>query len=163
LTITVAEGIGVTNEQERKNLIGVAGEFLVAGELLRRGVHCSVTYGNAKKVDVVAFSQTTGRFIVLEVKTTSRREWIIGSNVPEPSDKLWAFVFLPPEESQPPQFFILSALEINAFLGPQHEKYLQNFRIRNGREFVGPGVQNVTLKQAEPGRGQWQKVLDKLS
>lgn len=35
--------------QSRKHTLGLSGEFLVAGELLRRGLHASVTYGNAKK------------------------------------------------------------------------------------------------------------------
>lgn len=42
-----------------KNTTHLAGEFLVAGELSRRGLGVSVTFGNAKSVDVVAQSETT--------------------------------------------------------------------------------------------------------
>ncbi len=36
------------SKQSRKHLIGFAGEFLVAGDLLRLGVMAALTYGNAK-------------------------------------------------------------------------------------------------------------------
>ena len=42
--------------QQRKYNLSLAGDFFVAAELQRRGVMASVTYGNAKKADVVAFS-----------------------------------------------------------------------------------------------------------
>jgi hypothetical protein len=35
-----------------KELVGLAGEHLAAGELLRRGVYAQITYGNRKKVDL---------------------------------------------------------------------------------------------------------------
>ncbi|WP_125931891.1 hypothetical protein [Thiosocius teredinicola] len=41
-----------------KNTTHLAGEFLVAGELSRRGLSVSITFGNAKSVDIVAQSQT---------------------------------------------------------------------------------------------------------
>ena len=143
--------------------MGMAGEFLVAGELLRRGVHCSVTYGSAKKADVIAFSQDTERFVSIEVKTTSEKSWILGSSIPAPSDKLWVFVLLPSDLSQSPEFFVLTSREINDFLTPLYQEYLRKYRIKNGKEFEGPGVENLSLKQAEIGRNQWQKVLDQLA
>jgi len=37
---------------ESKNTTHLAGEFLVAGELARRGYPVSITFGNAKSVDI---------------------------------------------------------------------------------------------------------------
>ena len=34
--------------QERKSFLNLAGEFAVASELNRRGVHAAVTYGTSK-------------------------------------------------------------------------------------------------------------------
>ena len=42
------------SKQSTKHKLGLSGEFLVAGELLRRGITAAVTYGNAKKADVIA-------------------------------------------------------------------------------------------------------------
>jgi hypothetical protein len=59
------------SKQEQKYMLSLAGEFLVAGELLRRNMTAAVTYGNAKRADVVAVS---GRSAVpIEVKTTRGR------------------------------------------------------------------------------------------
>ena len=56
------------DKQAQKHMLGLAGEFLVAGELLRRNITAAVSYGNAKKADVVAM---LGRSAIwLEVKTT---------------------------------------------------------------------------------------------
>jgi hypothetical protein len=38
----------MTTQAHKYELVG---EFLVAGELGRRGIHCNVTYGNAKQVE----------------------------------------------------------------------------------------------------------------
>ena len=37
--------------QERKSFLNLAGEFAVASELNRRGVHAAVTYGTSKRAD----------------------------------------------------------------------------------------------------------------
>jgi hypothetical protein len=143
--------------------MGMAGEFLVAGELCRRGVHCSVTYGNAKKADVIALSRASERFVALEVKTTSEKKWVIGNSIPKRDEKLWVFVFLPHNDSLSPEFFILSSSELNEFLVPQHEEYLRKHKAKNNTEFTGTGVESVRYDQAERGRNQWQKILDRLS
>ena len=62
--------------QSEKHRLGLTGEYLVAGELLRRGIDAAITYGNAKKADVVAFSEE--RLLRIEVKTTSQIKWVLG-------------------------------------------------------------------------------------
>lgn len=42
---------------KEKNTSHLAGEFLVAGELARRGYPVSITMGNAKSVDIYADSK----------------------------------------------------------------------------------------------------------
>jgi Holliday junction resolvase len=67
------------SNQSRKHTIGLAGEFLVAGELLRRGIMAAVTYGNAKQADVVAIHES--RATSLEVKSTSESKWVLGGSL----------------------------------------------------------------------------------
>jgi hypothetical protein len=55
-----------------KELVGLAGEHLAAGELLRRGVYAQITYGDRKKVDLlIDGSRALAR---VEVKTKQGRE-----------------------------------------------------------------------------------------
>lgn len=81
-------------KQSRKQHIGVAGEFFVAAQLQRLGLAASVTYGNAKRADLIVLSPNRTQAVVLEVKTSSIGRWPIGNRVPKPSDQLWVFVYL---------------------------------------------------------------------
>ena len=70
-------------KQKIKYNLGMAGEFFVAAQLQRFGLSASVTYGNAKKADVITVSEKTGKAIIIEVKSTSQKKWVIGNYVPE--------------------------------------------------------------------------------
>jgi len=75
-----------------KNTSHLAGEFLVAGELSRRGYPVSITMGNAKSVDIYAGTQQG----VIEVDAKAGRgkgNWPIGiSSVKE--GVYYIFVYL---------------------------------------------------------------------
>lgn len=60
------------NKQAQKYHSSLAGEFFVAAELQRQGIAAAVTYGNAKNADVVAFSISGDKAVVIEVKSTSQ-------------------------------------------------------------------------------------------
>ncbi|MGD9583508.1 MAG: hypothetical protein AB7V26_07540 [Lysobacterales bacterium] len=84
------------SKQARKHTTGLAGEFLVAGELLRRGIMAAVTYGNAKKADVIAVNGAKAASI--EVKSTSQTKWVLGGQLPAESSNIWVLVHLPEDE-----------------------------------------------------------------
>ncbi len=74
-----------------KNTSHLAGEFLVAGELSRRGYPVSITMGRAKSVDIYAGTQ--GGIIVDAKALRSKSDWPItkdGIN----KDQFYIFVFL---------------------------------------------------------------------
>jgi hypothetical protein len=79
------------SRQDEKYFLNMAGEFLVAGELFRQHLHASVTYGNAKGADVVAWIRRSSP-IIIEVKTTGNDCWVVGNRAPEPSDDIWILV-----------------------------------------------------------------------
>lgn len=60
------------SKQKQKYNLAMAGEYYVAAELHRRGIPASITYGNAKKADVVATSEDGEAAVVIEVKSTSQ-------------------------------------------------------------------------------------------
>ncbi len=107
------------SEQERKYILGLSGEFLVAGELLQRNVKAAVTYGNAKKADVVAVSGRSA--CPIEVKTTQQSKWNVGNTIPEANQSIWVLVYLPPDEMKPVEFFILTGRELNVILKPTQD------------------------------------------
>jgi hypothetical protein len=97
-----------------KNTTHLAGEFLVAGELSRRGYPVSITMGNAKSVDIYAESKSG----VLKIDAKAGRakgNWPI-NKVNVQSDVYYIFVHLQSEKqienSLPPEYFIVSGSEI---------------------------------------------------
>ncbi|MCD6300686.1 MAG: hypothetical protein J7L82_01285 [Staphylothermus sp.] len=58
-----------------KSLLGLAGEYLVAGEICRRGYHAQITFGRWKNTDILAVNLANGNTILVEVKSKQGREW----------------------------------------------------------------------------------------
>lgn len=142
-------------DQAEKHRLGLAGEFLVAGELLRRGYSAAVTYGNAKKADVVA---VRGNFAVtIEVKTTAETRWIVGNRLPEVKGSVWVFVYLPKDES-PAEFFVLTSHELRQTLEPAYNSYREKYLAKHGKEFSGAGVEKLNRADAERHRNRWDKI-----
>ena len=57
-------------DHTEKYHLAMAGEYFVAAQLQRLGLMASITYGNAKRADVIAFSESSDRVVVVEVRTT---------------------------------------------------------------------------------------------
>ncbi len=101
-----------------KNTSGLAGEFLVAGELSRRGYPVSVTMGNAKSVDICAETQGgkwTTRVDAKAIKT--KTSWPIREDAIK-DDLYYIFVHLQTEhgikKDLPPEYFIVRGDEIKS-------------------------------------------------
>ena len=52
---------------------GLAGELFVAAELLKRGIQTSITFGNAKAIDLLAHNPETGRNFTIQVKAIRKK------------------------------------------------------------------------------------------
>src|SRR5262245_16260365 len=52
---------------------GLAGELFVAAELLKRGLQTSVTFGNAKSIDLLAYNPQTEKTFTVQVKAVRKR------------------------------------------------------------------------------------------
>ncbi len=61
-----------SNKNPVRNTSGLAGEFFVLAELLKRGYQASFTLGNAKTVDIFSSDHKTGKTVRIQVKTNSQ-------------------------------------------------------------------------------------------
>lgn len=147
------------SKQKQKYHLSLCGEYLVAGELQRRGINASVTYGNAKSADVVAFSESRNRVITVEVKTTGQPKWVIGNHVPESSQQPWVFVFAPPDHSQSPEYYVVSQQELHEIFKNNDDGYNEKYRDKHGKEFSGKGVISVKKPLLLVHKGQWEKII----
>jgi hypothetical protein len=97
-----------------KNTTHLAGEFLVAGELSRRGYPVSITMGNAKSVDIYAESEH-GVLKIDAKAVRAKGNWPITSENVQ-ADLFYIFVHLQTEKqidaNLPPEYFIVSGAEI---------------------------------------------------
>lgn len=73
---------------------GLAGEPFVAAELLKRGLQTSVTFGNAKAIDLLAYNPTTKKKFTIQVKSVRKRNAFPISYDRVETDHVYIFVIL---------------------------------------------------------------------
>ena len=149
-----------TSKQKYKYHLSMAGEYLVAAQLQRLQIASSVTYGNAKQADVIAFHPDAEKVAVIEVKTTSKNSWLVGKRVPEPSNRVWVFVLLPENIEHSPEFYILTQEEIYNELKPKETTYFKKYKEKHGEEYGDkPGLFSITRKDVLKYQNNWESLL----
>jgi len=73
---------------------GLAGELFVAAELLKRGLQTSVTFGNAKAIDLLAYNPETGKSFTVQVKAVRKRNAFPISHDRVAANHIYVFVIL---------------------------------------------------------------------
>lgn len=150
--------------QKEKYHKAMSGEYFVAAQLLRFNVTASITYGNAKRADIIAISEDKNRFVLIEVKTSSKGKWPIGKNVPDPSNTPWVFVHIPELETEAPEFFIMSQKEIHSELKQSEDEYFERYKVKHGIEYGDKaGVASIKKSIAEKYKDNWSTILNLLN
>ena len=150
------------SRQAEKYHLSLAGEFYVAAELQRRGISAAVTFGNAKKADVVAFSGGS-HAVAIEVKSTPGLRWVVGGSVPRASPDPWVFVRVPEAATEAPSFYVLNQAQLFDILSPVDVAYRRSYLAKHGEEYgERRGVVNLSRDAAEPYRDRWQTIIDLL-
>jgi hypothetical protein len=122
-------------------LTALAGELFVAAELLRRGLQTSVTFGNAKAIDLFAHNPRSGISFNVQVKSLRRTNFFPISPAKVCHDHVYVFVLLN-EPGTPVEYFVVPGKELvsnQALFGKSysypkskfpciHPKVLQSFR-----------------------------------
>ena len=93
-------------------MTGLAGELFVAAELIKRGLQTSVTFGNAKAIDILAYNPETKRSFVVQVKSLrSKNFFLISHNKIEPNH-IYVFVLLNKIGEQV-RYFIVPGIDLH--------------------------------------------------
>ena len=148
--------------QKEKYAVGMSGEYFVAAELLRRGVKASITMGNAKSADIVVLNNDASKVVVVEVKSSHEKEWVVGNNIPQNNGQHWVFVHIPVYDD-PPRYFILTAMELINILSNSDKEYRENYYKHHGKEFAGRGVVKLKFVEAEKYEKKWHSIIDRVS
>jgi len=105
----------------------LAGEFLVVGQLFKRGYQVGITMGNAKAVDSLALNPRTNKTFKIQVKALSYKNSFDLKQEDIQPDYVYIFVFLN-APSEPEDFLIIRGQTIlddidgfygAAYRGPQ--------------------------------------------
>ena len=75
-------------------MTGLAGELFVAAELLKRGLQTSVTFGNAKSIDLLAYNPKTKRSYVVQVKALRSKNFFLIGHERVDAGHIYVFVLL---------------------------------------------------------------------
>ncbi len=154
--------------------LALAGEYRVASELLKRGLNATVTFGNAKSADVVAYGANR-RATVIEVKTSQQKNFVTGFynkyKSPEQNHPdFWVMVQIAQDRNggYTERFFVLTHMEVATIQAERNRTY----NVRRGDvapdavlswqqhyERSQTGVDNVLLTNVQDHEDRWDKIM----
>lgn len=129
-------------------LAGVAGEYLVAGELSRRGWIASVTLRNTRGVDVLASNLDLTRSVGIQVKTNQRSQsvWLLNSKAEGLDQDDLYYVFVRLNGLGSPRFHVVPSRVVAEHTRRTHQEWLaipgrdgQPHRDNPNRKFTDEG------------------------
>ncbi len=108
-----------------KQKSGLAGEFFVAAELLKRNYQVSVTFGNAKAIDLFVYNEKTDKSFTVQVKSLTYKNCFPIKPETIKDDYIYIFVFLN-KANEHVQYFVLTGgiikKDLNKYFGTSLSK-----------------------------------------
>lgn len=108
-------------------LTGIAGEYLVAGELTRRGFVASITLRNTRGIDIVVTNRDASKSVGIQVKASagSRRGWILNKKGEDFYSKTLFYVFVNLNgNDERPDYFIVPSKIVADYIKYGHAEWL---------------------------------------
>lgn len=141
-------------------LSGIAGEYLVAGELTRRGYIASITLRNTRGIDIVATNKDASKSVGIQVKASagSRRSWILNKKGEEfYSDTLFYVLVNLKGINERSDYFIVPSKVVADTIKVGHAKWL---KIPSKK---GDPHRDTTMRQFSDKVGNYLERWDLLS
>ncbi len=106
-------------------ITSMAGEFLIVGKLFKRGIQASVTYGNAKAIDVFAYNEVNQKNYNIQVKALREKNCFPIKKETINPEHIYVFIILN-KVDQDEDYFIIKGSEIlnniNKFFGASYTR-----------------------------------------
>jgi hypothetical protein len=107
-------------------LVGIAGEYLVAADLSRRGFVASLTLRNTRGIDILASNRDATKSVGIQVKTSQRAapDWVMSKKAEQDvaENLFYVFVCLPP--GAPASFHIVPRKVVGQYVRDSHRQWL---------------------------------------
>jgi len=105
---------------------GIAGEYLVAAELSRRGYVASVTLRNTRGIDILASNRDATKSVGIQVKTCqgAKPVWVLKKKAEDDvaENLFYVFVCLPPQST--PSYHIVPRKIVARHVFNSHKQWL---------------------------------------
>ena len=106
---------------------GIAGEYLVAAELTRRGYVASLTLRNTRGIDILASNSDATKSVGIQVKTSqgANARWMMNkkAEVDLAENLFYVLVCLVPHAA--PTFFIVPRRIVATYVRESHQRWLK--------------------------------------
>lgn len=109
-------------------LTGVAGEYLVAGELSKRGCIASITLRNTRGIDILASNREASRSVGIQVKATRHDApyWLMNKKSEKYYAKHLFYVFINlKDDNHRPDFYIVPSKVVADYITKSHSNWLR--------------------------------------
>lgn len=134
-----------TTPKERVDgqMTGLAGELFVAAELLKRKLQTSITFGNAKQIDLFAHNSKTGKSFNVQVKALRARNYFPINPTKIQEQNIYVFVLLR-KPGETVQYFVVPG----KVLAEEQQKF--------GKDFQHPTFPGIHPKSLEEFAERWE-------
>ncbi len=106
---------------------GIAGEYLVAAELTRRGYVASLTLRNTRGIDILTSNSDATRSVGIQVKTSqgAHPRWMMSkkAEVDIAENLFYVFVWLPPHA--PATYYVVPRKVVAKYVSKSHRRWLK--------------------------------------
>ena len=113
--------------------IGNCGEYYVAAELERRGFTVAVPMSNVDDFDILARSKKTNKQYSIQVKTTTKKSWLLNKKAETLTSPDIFYVFVRIQGDNFPEYYIYSSADVSKTVYDQHVRWLNSLD-KNGNE-----------------------------
>jgi len=140
-------------------LVGVAGEYLAAGELTLRGYIASITLKNSRGIDIIASSPDGEKAVSVQVKTNSKRKarWLLNKKAEEFYSKNHIYIFVTLKGlNERPDFYIVPSKVVAEFVKLRHKEWLSTKKRDGSRRKDNP--MRAFRDESDKYLEQWQHV-----
>lgn len=140
-------------------LVGVAGEYLVAGELSLRGFLAAITLRNSRGVDIIASSADGSRSASIQVKTnsTGQSSWLLNNKSETYLDDNHYYVFVSLKEiGVRPDFYVVPSRAVAGYVKRTHEEWLS----RPKRD--GTPRRNSNMRKFSDREGKYREAWEHM-
>ncbi|MBF0408959.1 MAG: aspartate ammonia-lyase [Candidatus Riflebacteria bacterium] len=132
-------------------LVGVAGEYLVAGELSLRGYIASITLRNSRGIDIIASNADATRSVSVQVKTNSygSDKWILNQKAEKFHSDNHYYIFVSLKDpGERPDYYIVPSIVVANYVSSSHSEWLKGVK-SDGTPRKDSGIRNFKDQQKE--------------